>query len=192
MPDWRTAMGLTAILDDEKGWWLLYYREIHLTEIKSCKSWTDWFGRRYKNERKGRLKKLWSQWIYYLGAYQLSHYAFYITPPLFCFSLHHWNSVHRHPVQMKFCMWGSDGGNLPGSLLFSAPPPIPLLPLHLCGEGIKAKQSSQSRDRSAVCLTLPPILDNKINLCSSTLMKVPRHFHLFVLFSLPPLSFYGG
>lgn len=26
-----------------------------------------------------------------------------------------------------------------------------------------------------VCLTLPPIPDNKINLHSSTLMKVPRH-----------------
>lgn len=45
-------------------------------------------------------------------------------------------------------------------------------------------------DGSAVCLTLPPIPDNKINLHSSTLMKVPQRHHLFLLFSsLAPTLF---
>ncbi len=43
-------------------------------------------------------------------------------------------------------------------------------------------------DGGAVCLTLPPISDNKINLHSSTLMKVPRRHHLFLLFSSLSLS----
>lgn len=60
----------------------------------------------------------------------------------------------------------------------------------LCGEGIRAKQSSQSRHRSVVPLTLPPSLDNMINLHSSSLMKVPRHYNLCVLFSsLAPTFF---
>lgn len=77
-------------------------------------------------------------------------------------------------------------GNLPVSFLFRSPS----LSLRV-GDGVSGPNRAVRAeiDGSVVCLTLPPIPDNKINLHSSTLMKVPRRYHLFILFSsLYPLS----
>lgn len=85
-------------------------------------------------------------------------------------------------IQMKFCRWESQTGDLTGSFPF---------PLHhlspFVGRGSGPNRAVGAEiDEIAVCLTLLPFPDNKINFHSSTMIKVPCQHHLFLFSSLAP------